>query len=139
VPPPVLAVSDKRGPYKYTEQFARGEATAYAKHEITIAAMAVAIHRFLGREFVKTSPAQAVLDELKQEVEDDLDDLYGRVPNLRDQEKGGRPGADLEATVDGARRQWNMAVISPDMDNGTNSPGAVREANNEPAQRNQPR
>jgi hypothetical protein len=138
-PPPVLAVSEKGGPYKYTEKFARGEATAYAKREITIATMAAAIHRFLGRESVKTAPAQTVLDQLKQEVEGDLDNLYESVPDLRNQEKGGRPGADLEATVDGARRQWEMADIAPEMGTGTNSSTAVREANSGATRRDQQR
>jgi len=134
LPPAVLAGYEKRGPYKYTQKFSRGEATAYAKREITIATMAAAIRRFLRGDSVNTADAQAVLEDLKQEVQHDLDNLYRRVPNVREQEKGGRPGADLEATVDGSRRQWNMAVNSSDINNVPNSRSAVREANNEPVQ-----
>jgi hypothetical protein len=110
---PILVAEDRRGPYKYTEAFQRGEVTAYARREVTIATMATAIHRFLknliDRQPTATLSTEEVLETLKGEVEDDLDDLYDDVPALRNREKGGRPGAELEATVDGTRRTWVMA------------------------------
>lgn len=128
-PKTVLAAAEKGGgPYKYTEKFERGEATAYAKREMTISTMAAAIHRLFSREEVKTEPPQIVLERLKQEVERDLNRLYARMPGLRDAEKGGRPGADLEGTVDGTRGQWEMAVIDRKSPGGI-STNVVREAN----------
>jgi hypothetical protein len=110
-PPAILAASNRGGPYKYTEKFERGEATAYARRESTISTMAAAIHRFLRSTRSKARDPQVVLNSLKQEVEDDLDRLYSIDPLLRQQEKGARPGADLEATVDGTRGQWVMADV----------------------------
>lgn len=112
-PPAVLAADNRRGPYKYTEKFERGEATAYARQEMTIATMAAAIRRFLRGEESKTLSPPIALQRLKAEVEGDLDDLYGSIPPLRNAEKGGRPGADLEATVDGTRGRWVMADDDP--------------------------
>lgn len=139
-PQAVLAAAEReRGPYKYTETFERGEATAYARQKITIATMAAAIHRFLGRQDAKLESPQTVLQRLKREVERDLNRLYVRLPTLRDAERGGRPGADLEATVDGTRGQWEMAAVDSDTDTGAISTTIVREANTGILQRNRSR
>lgn len=107
----MLATMDRGGPYEYAEKFQRGEAHAYARQAPVITSMGASIHRVVTSDALETLSKEELLTSLETSVRSDLDKLYRLNPVLQQVEKGGRPGAFLEATVDGAAGKFQMAII----------------------------
>jgi hypothetical protein len=102
---------EKGGPYEYTEKFRRGEAHAFARQLPIITSMGASIHQVFTSDEAETLSKEELLAFLERSVRSDLDKLYKIRPVLQQVEKGGPPGAFLEASVDGAAGKFQMANI----------------------------
>jgi hypothetical protein len=107
----LIVTEGKRGPYEYREKFSRGEAHAFARQEVVISTMGSTIHRVLTSTEAQTLDKNALIRQLELSVRSDLDDqLYRLYPAIQAAEKGGRPGAYLQTSVDDATGQIEMAL-----------------------------